>query len=841
MKNKSKLFTCASLALAVAIAVPYVADALPVRQADAATTEYGDELVQNGTLDSYENSFVEIEELPAATSPSYTAHGGYDLRENDIYSMGGGGRAQYVLTEDRKASYVRLAYSEGATEDVSQLWIQPGYLNVDSYTVTLNIEAIGLSADNLVELRYNGSSEIGAKITGQEGYSTLADSTAYAGAKVVSYDFTLDAGTEFPATLVWFQHNRSADIELRIYDVTYTDDEGTVVYYNDFEQPFETKRTIEMPHYGYNTQEFGGIYTDNGDIYGGWGQVVENVKLDGSREHYMRLYDNDAEDTRDTMNMWLQPGWMEAGNYKYEVDFVILGTRWAQYCEFNVYNGGDNLKKVTIGNGSVLQSYPLVNGVRHVELEYTLEEGAQYNAFNIWFYHQNNAVQQLLVYKIKLINTDTNDVLYENDFSEPFTRTATQAPVNEFKGHKNATGTVIVRENENIALKMQNVASFETPVAKDGVGMYRVEFDVKVSDDYTGKLAFHFNGNKPVRNSSELTVASKKADFDFLDESESNEGWLHFVGSVMINNFMAPYLESLCVSLNGWGTVYLDNLSVTKRIDSVTLHETPSTEGLEFRNLVFGGDFEYLEAGTKFVALPQNDTYFWGSPEAAAAAEVVDNDGNKVLKLDYSREDGAKTSTNAFVFLDQSQFSADKVYTFSYKFKYEGNGDFEPEKGLRAMFASPIGVDHYIMYLNYLDELQETSGVNPNEWPFVVTELEDGWKQIDLVFKMDSTFISQVDSIYFLNYHNMQEDVTLYLDDVVFGVWETPQTDEPGDDKPGTTTDPEKPDGGRKGCKGCGSVAMQSGAATTVIVLTAVFVALMFNRKRKNGDKGERE
>ena len=181
---------------------------------------------------------------------------------------------------------------------------------------------------------------------------------------------------------------------------------------------------------------------------------------------------------------------------------------------------------------------------------------------------------------------------------------------------------------------------------------------------------------------------------------------------------------------------------------------------------------------------------------------------------------------------------------FSYKFKYESGIGFDPGIGLQVTFIGENGVEHYVQYLNWLDAFTETSGTNPSEWPFEVEYLDDDWVQVELTFCLNNTFMRDVNqsmSIRFLNFNDGQETPILYVDDVVFGVWEEPKAD-PGEKDPegpqgGTEPgdkDPEGPQGGTEpggNETGCGSVIGIGTGAVLIASLAAAFVL------RKRGSK----
>lgn len=102
---------------------------------------------------------------------------------------------------------------------------------------------------------------------------------------------------------------------------------------------------------------------------------------------------------------------------------------------------------------------------------------------------------------------------------------------------------------------------------------------------------------------------------------------------------------------------------------------------------------------------------------------------------------------------------------------------------------------------------------------------DDGWTTVTLTFKMDSAFVSQVDSIRFLNYNDCNENVKLYIDDVKFGVW-SEKTSEPDPNPPA-----ENPED-KGGCSCSGAI----GAETALLGMAAVGTSgVIVFRKRRNG------
>lgn len=353
---------------------------------------------------------------------------------------------------------------------------------------------------------------------------------------------------------------------------------------------------------------------------------------------------------------------------------------------------------------------------------------------------------------------------------------------------------------------------------------------VKPSDDFTGPVTTFLAAVDPAYNSATKTIAQNKLGVELLEESE-REGWYEYTTEIMVNNFQAPHILSLFTTKEGEGSFYIDNLTVEKKLNSVIQETTPSTEGLKFTDIVLGGDFEYLAEGYTFVAEPQDDSNFWGSTALDSAGKIVKIGDNKVLKIAY---DGTsdKRWASAFVFLDTSKFNTNDVFTLSYKYKYEGKEGFDPGIGLQCTFIGATGVEHYVQYLNYTDDLKETSGVNPSEWPYTVTALEDGWYRVTLTFKMNADFISQVDSIRFLNYNNKQADVVLYVDDVSYGVWTEGKTnDNSGGNQGGNNQGTDN--GDEKKSSGCGSSLSLSAVTVALVTLGG---AIVCGKKRSENE-----
>ena len=566
-------------------------------------------------------------------------------------------------------------------------------------------------------------------------------------------------------------------------------------------------------------------------------QLVEETKLDGSVETYARLYDADRTSAKDSINMWVQPGFIPAGNYKVSVKLEITDnvTDYMRMFISKTVPSYSELGATVVDNAPAVYEF---NKAGEVEYTYTLGADNQFNAINFWFQHKNQPNVELHIYSITYTNTDTNEIVYYNDFSSPFKIEGAQLGDGSL-GFSDAKNTVVIKEQigevENHAIQMNGNSAFNTPIKVDGVGKYRVEMDVLPSANYTGTLSGFFAAIDPTFNSGLLTVATNKSDFEFLEVSEN--GYYHFVGTVLVNNFMAKNVLSFYTTYTGAEGQYvqIDNIKIYKINDSVNQLTSPSTEGLEFRNLVLGGDFEYLPVGLTFVAEPTNDTYFWGSTPYDTPGTIVNLDANKVLKIaNAGAGDEGHRWASSFVFLDQSEYSLDKIYTLSYKFKYEGKDSFNPGIGLQVCFIGATGVEHYVQYLYYSDWLKETSGVNTDEWAYTIEVDENGWATVELTFMMNSAFISQVDSIRFLNYNNADPEVILYVDDVVFGVWEEPSQDDNTSDQPSSdisSSETSAPETGSEdnliSCKG--SIIMPE-----VFAICALAATLFISKKKGN-------
>ncbi len=827
--KKKKLWKRAAAVLAASATMCMMLGTFSVYRVNAAAV-YGDELVSNGSFDGYKDSFKTFEE----TNPGDTAaipYTDYAGRKYDVYcgSDTNGGSGTFVKTPAGE-TYARLCYDGAAAGDSMSFWVQPGYLPAGTYTVRANIELVGFSTGDCFAMKYNGATPE-KSIFNAADYETLPAS-AVTGAKVIEYTVTIDTGTEFPATMFWLFHKKTAGIEAHIYDISYLNAEGKTAYRNDFSEPFDRISAVDIPYGAYEDRAYGGIYcAAEGQFNTGYGQLVRARTANGNTETYARLYDNDKTSEKDTMSFWLQPGLLQAGDYTMHIDFRLVGNQNAQHLEFNVDNTTTDRKKLLVDSGEALAAIPESDGIRHLSLDYTLAADQQFSALNVWFWHGNDSVRELRIYEVEILDKTTGEAVYRNDFSEAFDETT--AEVGSDKGFNDSANAKIVKEGENVVLRMDGAAAFNTPLTFDGVGLYRVEMDVKPSEDYTGKLSFFFAAADGLYNSATATVASKKSDFEFLDDSPL-EGYVHYSTTILVNNFMIPHVLSLYTMKTGAGSVTVDNLSVKKKENSVLTHTTPQTEGLEFNDLVLGGDFEYLSEGYTFVSEPDESSYFWGSSPYDSPGKIVDLGGNKVLKIAYDPQDADKQTNrwaSAFVFLDTAKFNTEDIFTLSYKYKYEGKSGFDPGIGLQVTFIGATGAEHLVQYLWY-DALQETSGINTNEWPYAVKDLQDGWKQVTLTFKMDSGFISQVDSIRFLNYNNCDKDVVLYVDDVEYGVWKTPSQggDDSGSDSSGGsgggTSAPTET--GCKNSKGCGSSFAALGSLSAV---AAVAVVLLKKRK----------
>lgn len=569
-----------------------------------------------------------------------------------------------------------------------------------------------------------------------------------------------------------------------------------------------------------------------------WYNMYARPAVNGGAGEYVKTetdtYANlcwDGTATGDSLEFWIQPGKLGAGKFTIEIEYELVGFSTGDYLEYNV----DATRIVTIMNANAYADQPDSENAGHKSAvaEYTAGEN-DFHAMHIWFFHKNTYGIQVHLFEVTYKN-EVGDVVYSTDFSEPFVEAGAEVAVGNDKGYNNATNTTVVYDGNQFALKMTNAASFNTPIVIDGVGKYKISMLVKPSDDFTGPVKTFLAAVDSIYNTAIKTIAQNKLGVELLEES-SRDGWYEYTTEIMVNNFQEPHILSLFTMKEGEGSFYIDNLTIEKKLSSVIQETTPSTEGLEFIDIVQGGDFEYLDEGYTFVGEPQADSNFWGSTVLDSAGKIVKIGDNKVLKIVY---DGTsdKRWASAFVFLDPSKFNVNDVFTLSYKYKYEGKDGFNPGIGLQCTFIGATGAEHYVQYLYYTDELKETSGVNPSEWPYTVTALEDGWNQVTLTFKMNADFISQVDSIRFLNYNNKQADVVLYVDDVSYGVWTEPKTDDNpggsqgGNNQSGNVQEPDNEE--KEKSSGCGSSLSLS---VPVIALVTLGGAIVFGKKRSKNE-----
>ena len=834
MKLKNLLFK--AVALVVTGAVVFSAGANLKSSVHAATT-YGEDLVTNGDLEGYANAFEGLPQTDPGTEVA-VARGAfedrmYDLHSEEIIFEQTSSAAKLVLEDGE--TYLKLAHDgDNSKADSMSVWVQPGYLIAGTYTVKAEIAIEGLSTGDCFEMNHNGDVNICGRVLNANEYAALADSET-AGRKIIQYSFTLADGFEWPATRFWFYNKRNVELVAKIYNINYYDADGNVVYSNDFADAFSKFRSVDLP-VGFDYRAYNGLYSDGeGDYNIGVAQLVEETKLDGSVETYARLYDADRASNKDSINMWVQPGFLPAGNYKASIALEITDnvTDYMRMFISKTVPNYSELASTTVTNAYEVYDF---NKSGVVEYTYTLGADDQFNAINFWFQHKNQPNVELHIYSITYTNTDTGEIVYFNDFSAPFELQGAQLGDGSL-GFSDAKNTVVIKEKingvENHAIQMNGSSAFNTPIKIDGVGKYRVEMDVLPSSNYTGTLSGFFAAIDPTFNSGLLTVATNKSDFEFLEVKEN--GYYHYTGTVLVNNFMAKNVLSFYTTYNGaeGQSVQIDNIKIYKINDSVKQLTAPSTEGLNFRNLVLGGDFEYLPEGLTFVAEPTNDTFFWGSTPFDTPGVIVDMDGNKVLKIaNAGAEDTAHRWASSFVFLDQSEFSLDKIYTLSYKFKYVGNENFNPGIGLQVCFIGQTGVEHYVQYLYYTDWLKETSGVNTDEWAYSYEIDENGWATVELTFKMNSAFISQVDSIRFLNYNNANPDILLFVDDVVFGVWEEPaqEPDDSSSSNSSSTIDSSESESSEDNLIGCkGAIVIPE-----ILVVCSLAVTLFIVKKKGN-------
>lgn len=372
-------------------------------------------------------------------------------------------------------------------------------------------------------------------------------------------------------------------------------------------------------------------------------------------------------------------------------------------------------------------------------------------------------------------------------------------------------------------------SSFIKYVDFEKPGVYAISFDLKYPDTLdTDDIGLRFLGPNPTANSSILSIASSIDDLNILEAHPDREGYRVFSGTLFVDMFTSTNIDSLLIWFNTKGIaenyILIDNLEIIL-ISELEPTPTPSTEGLHFNHMVLGGDFETMEENYTFVSEPTDESYFWGTFHLDSPGLITNLDGNQVLQLvhDGEREHGF---ASAFVFLEKLHMNNEDIYRLTFDFKPVFDEGYDVDTAFHVSFVGPTGQENHKAYLNYLDEpYRFTNGINPESYPFEIETLEEGWLRFNMVFQMNITFLTTVDSIRFLVNTDMNPENTVYIDNVEFGIYtEEPIPDLNPDPDPDPDPDPADPgdEEGTGGCFGTTSYSHWSTLTVSLIMLAAI-------------------
>lgn len=204
----------------------------------------------------------------------------------------------------------------------------------------------------------------------------------------------------------------------------------------------------------------------------------------------------------------------------------------------------------------------------------------------------------------------------------------------------------------------------------------------------------------------------------------------------------------------------------------------PEKTDYTIEETVVGGDFEIFEAGQMF-GTSSPATYQWGTNIAYDyPAQVVEENGNNILKL--TKGIGDKPYSSAFVFVSNS-FNIGEFMTVEFEYKldvasmtpYSAENLSAVEKTINFSFAPASGADHHIIVLDGTRPAV-TTGENQYKWPVTYSEGENGvdWTKVSLTLSVNAGTII-ANSIRWLMPITAQTDPAdaMYIDNVSILHW----------------------------------------------------------------------
>lgn len=329
-------------------------------------------------------------------------------------------------------------------------------------------------------------------------------------------------------------------------------------------------------------------------------------------------------------------------------------------------------------------------------------------------------------------------------------------------------------------------------VEKDSVDSIQMWFNTMGTDPaqcalYIDNLSFTLVTAEPEREelTSEYTVDSGEAITITLPQRaeavtvaekagytlEEGLDYTYADGVITLDNGYADGLASgeTQIIITADDTEYLLLLAI--RMPKPALPE--SKEGYLMQETLVGGDFEMFEEGFAF-SLDQVEG--WGSNVTYDdPGVIVTKDGSKVLRL---QKDAMESYSSAFAFISPTIQTGD-VLTLGFDYLLDV-ADISVYQGADINFCF-VSASNMQMCKIPLDNScpPETSGDGDYQWEVEYTELEDGWKHVEMTFVANTALLSYNSMRFLLPTNNAADGDAMYVDNVSLVLWarsEAPET-----------------------------------------------------------------
>ncbi len=349
----------------------------------------------------------------------------------------------------------------------------------------------------------------------------------------------------------------------------------------------------------------------------------------------------------------------------------------------------------------------------------------------------------------------------------------------------------IIKEGSNQALKFAYVAgkSNYSSIYVFGefskAGLYTFEFDLKYSAD---AKAYDFGiglaGPDPWGNPEPVKVANSATDLMNFDDSNVT-GYKKVKVSIWLDNYCSKNVDSATLYYNTAGKnndfIIIDNFKIylEKAAEYPTITEDLTTS--PYTSLLYLGDFEGIQVGTKFTNALKEETINWGSIYLDSPGVIKGDSTNKYVELRY---DGTPSHHYASIYyaLVGSKMFVNTAYKMSFDYKQSFVDGNTIGSKWHFSFVGTDGEEAYKCYLNsdpslgYLANGRNfTNGMCEELYEFTVTEKGDGWLHFELLFYMDYKFITNANTFRFVYDTEKNQDNYVCIDNVEFGVYKDTQ------------------------------------------------------------------